>query len=116
MRISDWSSDVCSSDLFALGKPKQLGNRRARQLVPAWAGIPAIPGLKILDRIVEILIDLPGRHGFHPDIAFGQVIEKRTSIEAMVRNHHGIVISLRQEIRELEIGRASCRERVCQYV
>src|SRR3546814_15401514 len=85
---------------LALGMPKQLGNRHARQLVPAWAVFPAIPGLKILDRKVEILIDLRGRHGFHPDIAFGQVIEKRTSIEAMVRNQHGIVISLRQEMRE----------------
>src|SRR3546814_14609858 len=33
MRISDWSSDVCSSDLRATG-----GSRRRRRWKPAWAG------------------------------------------------------------------------------
>src|SRR3546814_10128424 len=41
MRISDWSSDVCSSDLYALMSlaPKRLAN--FPQAVPDSAGIPA---------------------------------------------------------------------------
>src|SRR3546814_13020529 len=32
MRISDWSSDVCSSDLFVIGEPGAIGGA-ARRLV-----------------------------------------------------------------------------------
>src|SRR3546814_2288802 len=60
MRISDWSSDVCSSDLVELPDPRRRRQRRA----PGDSG-----GDQRLSRA-------PG----------------------------------------LEIGRASCRERVCQYV
>src|SRR3546814_7405495 len=65
MRISDWSSDVCSSDLPALG----------RRLV----------GIGVDDR-GDVLVD---------HLAEGQ------HMAALVDD---------------EIGRASCRERVCQYV
>src|SRR3546814_9614448 len=61
MRISDWSSDVCSSDLL-------LGRR---------------------DRGRGIAGDRPR--------------------SAAYQRHRGLA-------RRLEIGRASCRERVCQYV
>src|SRR3546814_13562334 len=32
MRISDWSSDVCSSDLFGPGPPRPLGDRLGERL------------------------------------------------------------------------------------
>src|SRR3546814_7346473 len=60
MRISDWSSDVCSSDLV-------LAERDARRLV---------------------------------DHGMAEVAARRTGVH---RPRH-------------QIGRASCRERVCQYV
>src|SRR3546814_16214205 len=78
MRISDWSSDVCSSDL---GKPS-----RARHADRVDAGVHIIA------------------------LVFGR--------------HHGIDHHLRNLIvrqpfaeagTEREIGRASCRERVCKY-
>src|SRR3546814_17906988 len=86
MRISDWSSDVCSSDLHgphrrpqALGKTdRHAVERRANVLHRASRG----------DRRVE-----------HP----GAV---QVQAQAM----------LAREGRGLEIGRASCRERVGQYV
>src|SRR3546814_9151476 len=70
MRISDWSSDVCSSDL----------ERRLR--VPA-ARLRHQGGPRAAARLVARC----PRRG--PDADFGGA---------------------------LEIGRASCRERVCQYV
>src|SRR3546814_2611715 len=71
MRISDWSSDVCSSDLG--GHPADAGAD----------GVVGEEGLRPLDhRLV---------HG-----------EPREDPEG---GH-----------RERKIGRASCRERVCQYV
>src|SRR3546814_3723164 len=67
MRISDWSSDVCSSDLRRVGQATG-------------------------DRLVETGANL---------------------VEAFLgagAGHEWLVV------RVAEIGRASCRERVCQYV
>src|SRR3546814_8787809 len=65
VRISDWSSDVCSSDLSTISPSVLMGrrNRRSRCSAPA---------------------------------AFAAKKRRRSS--------------------NPEIGRASCRERVCQYV
>src|SRR3546814_5065819 len=85
MRISDWSSDVCSSDLFALRHvvPVQRFETGA-VLQPVAAGVRAC-GLDRARRTV--------------DAGPGSVRELRER---------------RQQ--EAENGRASCRERVCQYV
>src|SRR3546814_1215634 len=74
MRISDWSSDVCSSDL-----------PEAPAAGPAW--------------IV---------------IADGAVVRAEPRRDATVVDR----LPRSTEVFELqrEIGRASCRERVCQYV
>src|SRR3546814_8625193 len=79
MRISDWSSDVCSSD---------LGEDRLR---------PAHHGSHRLDRDArDIVVWLePGERG--------------------AAAHHAEPEHQRLGIGN-QIGRASCRERVCQYV
>src|SRR3546814_4683692 len=69
MRISDWSSDVCSSDLLGAG----LRHRACRV----------------------------GAHQI--EVAIHAVVRWRAKVVAA----HG---------DRQEIGRASCRERVCQYV
>src|SRR3546814_5009353 len=74
MRISDWSSDVCSSDL-------QFG-RQAGQRVDVFGN------------------DLFGRR-------MGDFFDVHA---AFARSDDGDLL------RGAEIGRASCRERVCQYV
>src|SRR3546814_4958132 len=84
MRISDWSSDVCSSDLAhehadRLGATGVVGQRRGRD------------GLTGEDVRLLGLADLRA------------VLARRT--RRLVRR-----------VAVLEIGRASCRERVCQYV
>src|SRR3546814_4729509 len=76
MRISDWSSDVCSSDLLpGLTRDRHYGEGRL-------GGRP------------YIVVDTGG---FEPVAKDGILLE-------MARQ------------TEQEIGRASCRERVCQYV
>src|SRR3546814_7289106 len=82
MRISDWSSDVCSSDLrlarnLGLGFARYAGNdARAERLAQFDRGDPdAARGAEDKQRIA--FLDVP-------------------TVD--------------------EIGRASCRERVCQYV
>src|SRR3546814_3044364 len=90
MRISDWSSDVCSSDLMNIfdwfeQKDPEIGSVFNRAMTNLSVKNTAI----VLDKIdfssYKIVADVGGGHGF----LLTQV---------------------------LQIGRASCRERVCQYV
>src|SRR3546814_5946733 len=76
MRISDWSSDVCSSDLLgldglAVGRHQHRGHQAER---------------------AETLGDGVGLH---------------VAVVVLAGPHEGT---------RPQIGRASCRERVCQYV
>src|SRR3546814_17393793 len=88
MRISDWSSDVCSSDLAGRA---QAGRARARG-APPEAGRGDGP---------------PARRGGAGE--GGAVQEGDGGAEAVrARAPRGA--------RAAQIGRASCRERVCQYV
>src|SRR3546814_6764140 len=88
MRISDWSSDVCSSDLIA-GEPRLLRPHN----FPAGT---------------------PGRGS--------GVFETRRGKKVLVLNVMGALFMEDLDdpfaciAAELEIGRASCRARVCQYV
>src|SRR3546814_878843 len=43
MRISDWSSDVCSSDLVSLPHREEDRHRPLPARFPPWRRIPAIP-------------------------------------------------------------------------
>src|SRR3546814_15637782 len=71
MRISDWSSDVCSSDLGVLSNTGQVCISGSRLIVER----------SVADELVERVATL-----------------------------------MRQTVVGDQIGRASCRERVCQYV
>src|SRR3546814_959862 len=80
LRISDWSSDVCSSDL----------------VVPCRCGIEY--GCEIAAGAA------PGRPEIHDQWLVGQ---------------NGFLERVRikfDDAHRAQIGRASCRERVCQYV
>src|SRR3546814_3484296 len=96
MRISDWSSDVCSSDLpLALSDLLRHPAARHRQLRPAVAARP-----QLLSQ--QPVVDLDPRHGDgRPGRAFVPVRR-----DADPSGLH----------RSVQIVRASCRERVCQSV
>src|SRR3546814_3191289 len=79
MRISDWSSDVCSSDLAA-------------QDEAAFAAMSILELCNVRDVAVKALE--------------GAVEKFRVS---------GVSQGFKRQFLE-QIGRASCRERVCQYV
>src|SRR3546814_7958033 len=89
VRISDWSSDVCSSDLVHVGEASGAVLQAGHE-----AGLVAAlqEGTVHLVRVAEAghlaeLLGLARRQG------------------SRLADHPA-----------LEIGRASCRERVCQYV
>src|SRR3546814_6642233 len=86
MRISDWSSDVCSSDLY-----------------------PADP-LATRDRlpILNPSLDTPRREA--GDQAHRDLPTVGCNHEALLHRTGFLLQKCKQ------IGRASCRERVCQYV
>src|SRR3546814_4736109 len=91
MRISDWSSDVCSSDLHSVND--------AAPLIQDACAFKLFSG----DEIELVRRDLLGRledGGCHP----GDERLPDASLAAVLRAYPGY-----------EIGRASCRERVCKY-
>src|SRR3546814_6140831 len=100
MRISDWSSDVFSSDLN-----EPVAGVEAQ---PEFAGTglhPSLAGSE--DRAADIALShrAPG-HLEH-------AIERFLGGETQLLVH----LDARREVAQRdEIGRASCRERVCQYV
>src|SRR3546814_3846916 len=88
MHISDWSSDVCSSDLgFRVAETEIATKRKV-----------ALADCQYLDKAQ---LTPCGRE------SFGQ--QHASLIESVRQQQH-------QRIGTQEIGRASCRERVCQYV
>src|SRR3546814_19371934 len=89
MRISDWSSDVCSSDLLAADVEFE---------VAVGVGLQLITEQVRLGNVAE---------------RFVQARNVGARLRLRAPPLHGEVQKAR---RALEIGRASCRERGCQYV
>src|SRR3546814_18081331 len=114
MRISDWSSDVCSSDLPAISIEQKSTSHNPRstvgtiteiydylRLLFARVGTPRCPDhgftleAQTVSQLVDQVLALPGEHRF---MLLAPVVRERKGEHAQ------------------EIGRASCRERGCQYV
>src|SRR3546814_2799825 len=82
MRISDWSSDVCSSDL---------------------------------------LRTVPHNSIHRPAARYPLIVKTKGIINTHTENYNGVTFFTRHKLSNnsdniSQIGRASCRERVCQYV
>src|SRR3546814_5063597 len=86
MRISDWSSDVCSSDLDWAGNYQSLAS-----------------GFRAKDRHPMLRID-----------PFNLILAN--NLMQNVINFTVWFALVFWAFLETQIGRASCRERVCQYV
>src|SRR3546814_6268530 len=98
MRISDWSSDVCSSDLPE--RSVELARQRVAHVHVAVGGRPDGKADQRSEHlVVEVGLDLQAQilTRLHP--AGGQSVAAPE-----LHLHLG------------QLGSASCRERVCQYV
>src|SRR3546814_15898378 len=92
MRISDWSSDVCSSDLRPVGAVAQGGVQHRAAL-----------------RHVDLLA---AEHGLARALDIGGARQGQQLVQRL-RQDEVLRIGEQQVV---EIGRPSCRERVFQYV
>src|SRR3546814_11789967 len=100
MRSSDWSSDVCSSDL--------------RGFVTDPVPQSAVAGIVVIAREQPPAagIALHARDCLDDDPIFGTLGIEDVACD----NHMFHLVGGRDFADPVEIGRASCRERVCQYV
>src|SRR3546814_11429039 len=117
MRISDWSSDVCSSDLPVMPVPlfETIDDLEAAPAVmAAWLAIPEVAALARARGYQEVMI------GYSDSNKDGGYLTSNWSLalgsEALASVFAEKSVALQLFHGRGEIGRASCRERVCQYV
>src|SRR3546814_11502790 len=113
MRISDWSSDVCSSDLVELAGDQcafGLLRRFQRHVVALEIGariehfLIEEASVKVCVEIVVMLdVVLAGERL----VEFEQLAEQRADTPSL----HPMFAAVLEQI-----GSAACRERVCEYV
>src|SRR3546814_13075705 len=107
MRISDWSSDVCSSDL------NRGGAVTARIEVDAQQGAQ-VRRKEITVQDGDDLEDETGR-AVYKNCRIGEIrVSGDSSLLEVKTDGSETFLSVGEAIGE--IGRASCRARVCQYV
>src|SRR3546814_18884270 len=114
MRISDWSSDVCSSDLrwathgvggnrFIFGEETRHRGQGMNTAEPATA-----PRIHV--SVVHMLMEAASRQHGAPAVTFeGKQLNYGQYLSS--------IAALAQQLgKRVEIGQASCRYRECQYV
>src|SRR3546814_7434088 len=121
MRISDWSSDVCSSDLVRLmniGTEEMKGTEEIRDAAAILRAATSLPlsfdGFTEGDKIGRGDVDVIVSDGFSGNVALKTAEGTARFVTDLLRT--AFTSSIRSKLGFLKIGRASCRERVCQYV
>src|SRR3546814_7041408 len=97
MRISDWSSDVCSSDLAA--------NAMVIPMPPSVIDFASTVSFIDMARTTMAQLERLGGRA-KPAYNFIKIVASRVDDSK----------SMHREILSMKLVRASCRERVCQYV
>src|SRR3546814_19859145 len=97
MRISDWSSDVCSSDLLAYGRHDIIGRQAALRY---FLRVPPHP------------------HGVVARAPYLNLADARHAGQPVLDIQDGVVAQIVHVVAVVgrEIGSASCRESVCKDV
>src|SRR3546814_8098656 len=121
MRISDWSSDVCSSDLDKLRRAAGLDRRlTTREIIEKAFG--HIPRFKSKDELIDdefqkFLLDQKPEEAdrLREMRYFFEAYIKDASVRKSIDDGHFADLNVNPSFR-MKIGRASCRERVCQNV
>src|SRR3546814_8972414 len=104
MRISDWSSDVCSSDLYFSEIPDR------RQIHVGAVGVSQSSSEVDADTLsTPHAVDECDDRAAQPHSEYGFFLHDQRS--SRLRSTLRFVFT-----NSRKIGRASCRERVCQYV
>src|SRR3546814_12230085 len=112
MRISDWSSDVCSSDLRNIGA-LIADELVAREADIAFGHLDQRLGERLDEQVVDAELDpLRFERGIEFAAQFQQLVELDIDREIDVRDR----LLRFGQAAGAKIGRASCRERVCRYV
>src|SRR3546814_6881550 len=125
MRISDWSSDVCSSDLIAGYGPEVVEGKFGGMLNAFKYGAPPHGGIAPgIDRIVMLLADEPNIREIvlFPMNQQAQDLMMQAPSEVTLKQLRELHIRVvapqesKDSAAKKEIGRESGRARVCQYV
>src|SRR3546814_12434504 len=122
MRISDWSSDVCSSDLEMRGyaveaknSPASLGEFLTKRLnvwlnaASAWLSVDQWKKATIEG------LDWSDFHGLECTIG-ADLADKADITDVVLVGQHEDGTNIFTPVFFLQIGSASCRARVCPYV
>src|SRR3546814_20602358 len=114
MRISDWSSDVCSSDVVAFGQKRAL---------IVWQRIMLPDGSSMrIDNVPAT--DASGYAGLQVKVDLhtwallkGVALSTLLGVgsQLTVTGESDLVQAIRESTQQNENGNASCWERVCQY-
>src|SRR3546814_13474886 len=114
MRISDWSSDVCSSDL--LKRWRRYNMKDVLLGLTAAIALSAVPLAYGQSQDDEPLdeISFPSEEMPPADADSAVALDPATSVKS--DEDPSMVVGDSDTDSGVEIGRASWRERVCQYV
>src|SRR3546814_13265899 len=106
MRISDWSADVCSSDLVSIN------------LIQGGTGLMRVRSLSACGPTVTPTSLLAGGRNEEREDREDQPSKNQSPSKNFVASANPLVSegAWHSQPYRKEIGRASCRERVCQYV
>src|SRR3546814_11328206 len=114
MRISDCSSDVCSSDLAACWflVSNTLHNLSSRNIASGFGFLEREAGFAI----GESPIEFGPENTYARAVLVGLLNTLRVYVIGIIlATFIGTVIGIARLSKNWQIGRASCRERVCQY-
>src|SRR3546814_2731858 len=107
MRISDWSSDVCSSDLQNVDIERFRGESTE---IPSSLNLKHLTPSHLEEDWQENIEEVAGNV-----CTVYKVVTASVPIWGIQSKTESWIINFEEGLLSQEIGRASCRERGCQY-